>query len=44
VVLLSYLIARDHAHELAFAKALGSLGVKWGKVDWFAPTVCACVV
>ena len=29
---VSYLIARDHAHELAFAKALESLGVNWGKV------------
>ena len=29
---VSYLIARDHAHELVFAKALESLGVNWGKV------------
>ena len=29
---VSYLIARDHAHELAFAKALESLGVNWGRV------------
>jgi Mn-containing catalase len=29
---VSYLIVRDHAHELAFAKALESLGVHWGKV------------
>ena len=27
---VSYLIARDHAHELAFAKALEALGVNWG--------------
>jgi len=29
---ISYLIARDQAHELAFAKALETLGVQWGKV------------
>ncbi|HVJ56217.1 MAG TPA: manganese catalase family protein [Terrimicrobiaceae bacterium] len=29
---VSYLIARDHAHELVFAKALETLGVNWGKV------------
>jgi Mn-containing catalase len=29
---ISYLIVRDHAHENAYAKALESLGVKWGKV------------
>lgn len=29
---VSYLIARDHAHELVFAKALETLGVSWGKV------------
>jgi Mn-containing catalase len=29
---ISYLIARDHAHENVFAKALESLGVNWGKV------------
>lgn len=29
---ISYLIVRDHAHELVFAKALESLGVNWGKV------------
>lgn len=29
---VSFLIARDHAHELVFAKALESLGVNWGKV------------
>nr|WP_206026473.1 manganese catalase family protein [Roseimicrobium sp. ORNL1] len=29
---VAFLIARDHAHELAFAKALESLGVNWGKV------------
>jgi len=29
---ISYLIVRDHAHELAFAKALEVLGVNWGKV------------
>ncbi|MDQ3622051.1 MAG: manganese catalase family protein [Verrucomicrobiota bacterium] len=29
---VAYLIARDHAHELAFAKALETLGVNWGKV------------
>ena len=28
---ISYLIARDAAHEAAFAKALETLGVKWGK-------------
>lgn len=29
---ISYLIVRDHAHELVFAKALETLGVNWGKV------------
>jgi Mn-containing catalase len=29
---ISYLIVRDQAHELAFAKALETLGVNWGKV------------
>jgi Mn-containing catalase len=29
---VSFLIARDHAHEMAFAKALETLGVNWGKV------------
>ncbi|GER87835.1 Mn-containing catalase [Dictyobacter vulcani] len=29
---ISYLIVRDHAHENAYAKALESLGVNWGKV------------
>lgn len=29
---VAYLIVRDHAHELAFAKALETLGVNWGKV------------
>lgn len=29
---ISYLIVRDFAHEMAFAKALETLGVKWGKV------------
>ncbi len=29
---VAFLIARDHAHELAFAKALETLGVNWGKV------------
>src|SRR5687767_11613094 len=29
---VSYLIVRDHAHELVFAKALEALGVNWGKV------------
>jgi Mn-containing catalase len=28
---VSFLIARDHAHEMAFAKALETLGVNWGK-------------
>jgi len=28
---ISYLIARDNAHEMAFAKALETLGVNWGK-------------
>src|SRR5688572_30404963 len=28
---VSYLIARDEAHERAFAKALETLGVNWGK-------------
>jgi len=29
---IAYLIARDEAHERAFAKALETLGVNWGKV------------
>ena len=29
---ISYLIVRDHAHENAYAKALESLGINWGKV------------
>ncbi len=29
---ISYLIVRDHAHENAYAKALETLGVSWGKV------------
>jgi Mn-containing catalase len=29
---IAYLIVRDHAHENAFAKALETLGVNWGKV------------
>jgi Mn-containing catalase len=29
---ISYLIVRDQAHENAFAKALESLGVNWGKL------------
>ena len=29
---ISYLIVRDHAHENVYAKALESLGVRWGKV------------
>ena len=29
---VAYLIVRDQAHENAFAKALESLGVNWGKV------------
>ena len=29
---IAYLIVRDQAHENAFAKALDSLGVNWGKV------------
>lgn len=29
---ISYLIVRDHAHEMVYAKALESLGVNWGKV------------
>jgi Mn-containing catalase len=29
---VSFLIARDHGHELVFAKALEALGVNWGKV------------
>jgi Mn-containing catalase len=29
---VSFLIVRDYAHELAFAKALETLGVNWGKV------------
>ncbi|MGV3615433.1 MAG: manganese catalase family protein [Fimbriimonas sp.] len=28
---ISYLIARDHGHELVFAKALETLGVDWAK-------------
>ena len=28
---IAYLIVRDQAHENAFAKALESLGVDWGK-------------
>src|SRR5688572_4345136 len=28
---VSFLIVRDHAHEMVFAKALESLGVNWGK-------------
>jgi len=28
---VSFLIARDHGHELVFAKALESLGVDWGR-------------
>lgn len=29
---VSFLIARDSAHQLAFAKALETLGVDWGKI------------
>jgi len=29
---VSFLIVRDEAHELAFAKALETLGVNWGKI------------
>lgn len=29
---VAFLIARDEAHEMAFAKALESLGIDWGKV------------
>src|SRR5258708_18095366 len=29
---ISYLIARDHAHDNAYPKALETLGVNWGKV------------
>ncbi|MCE3281294.1 MAG: Mn-containing catalase [Chitinophagaceae bacterium] len=29
---VSFLIARDEAHEMAFAKALETLGVDWGKI------------
>lgn len=29
---ISYLIVRDQAHEFAYAKALETLGVNWGKV------------
>jgi Mn-containing catalase len=29
---VAYLIVRDHTHENAYAKALESLGVNWGKV------------
>lgn len=28
---VSFLIVRDHAHEMAYAKALETLGVDWGK-------------
>jgi Mn-containing catalase len=28
---VSFLIARDHAHEMAYAKALEALGVDWGR-------------
>lgn len=28
---VAYLIARDEAHEMAFAKALETLGIDWGK-------------
>src|SRR5687768_9556849 len=28
---VSFLIVRDHAHEMVFAKSLESLGVNWGK-------------
>lgn len=28
---VSFLIVRDHAHEMVFAKALEALGVNWGK-------------
>jgi Mn-containing catalase len=29
---VSFLIARDEAHEMAFAKSLETLGVNWGKI------------
>ena len=29
---VSFLIARDSAHQMAFAKALETLGVNWGKI------------
>ena len=29
---VAFLIVRDEAHEMAFAKALESLGVNWGKI------------
>ena len=29
---VSFLIARDEAHEMAFAKALETLGVEWNKI------------
>jgi Mn-containing catalase len=29
---VAFLIARDEAHEMAYAKALESLGVNWGKI------------
>jgi len=29
---ISYLIVRDHAHQLTFARALEALGVDWGKL------------
>lgn len=29
---VAFLIARDEAHEMAFAKALESLGVEWNKI------------
>jgi Mn-containing catalase len=29
---VAFLIARDEAHEMAFAKALETLGVNWGKI------------
>lgn len=38
---VSFLIVRDHAHEMAFAKALETLGVNWGKtlpIPHFDPT------
>ena len=30
--LLGFLIVRDNAHQNAFAKALETLGVEWGKL------------